>query len=101
SYLWRKVGAGAPRQHGFPRCSRVYGGALSTSPSRFTGLAQEEHQQTVLAQAAISVSSSRSTKRGGGTGCETPVSAQLMISKWPSACSARAVQLSTQSPQFM
>ncbi|MGY3357596.1 hypothetical protein ACVWZK_004259 [Bradyrhizobium sp. GM0.4] len=28
-------------------------------------------------------------------------SAQVMISKWPSSCSTSAVQLSTQSPQFM
>ena len=34
-------------------------------------------------------------------GSSTPVSNQVTISKRPSACSASAEQLSTQSPQFM
>ena len=42
----------------------------------------------------------RASTRGTGAMRRTG-SVQVMISKWPSSCSASAVQLSTQSPQFM
>lgn len=49
SYLWRRVGAGAPRRHGFPRCSRAYGGVLSSRQSApIAGPRLEEHHWTVL-----------------------------------------------------